>query len=38
MCSPRIWFETWVTYKREKELDPIRLRPHPHEFYLYYDN
>jgi glutamine synthetase len=30
--------ETWVTYKRENELDPIRLRPHPHEFYLYYDN
>ena len=25
-------------YKRENELDPIRLRPHPHEFYLYYDN
>lgn len=30
--------ETWITYKREKELDPIRLRPHPHEFALYYDN
>jgi glutamine synthetase len=30
--------QTWVDYKREKELDPIRLRPHPHEFYLYYDN
>jgi glutamine synthetase len=30
--------ETWISYKREKELDPIRLRPHPHEFYLYYDN
>ena len=29
---------TWIAYKREKELDPIRLRPHPHEFYLYYDN
>ena len=24
--------------KRTKELDPIRLRPHPHEFSLYYDN
>ena len=22
----------------EQEVDPIRLRPHPHEFYLYYDN
>jgi glutamine synthetase len=30
--------DTWCAYKREKELDPIRLRPHPHEFYLYYDN
>ena len=30
--------QTWIAYKREKELDPIRLRPHPHEFYLYYDN
>jgi glutamine synthetase len=30
--------QTWISYKREKELDPIRLRPHPHEFYLYYDN
>jgi len=30
--------QTWVTYKRANELDPIRLRPHPHEFYLYYDN
>ena len=29
---------TWIAYKREKELDPIRLRPHPYEFYLYYDN
>ncbi len=30
--------QTWIDYKKEKELDPIRLRPHPHEFYLYYDN
>ena len=34
----RISIETWIDYKRENELDPIRLRPHPHEFYLYYDN
>ena len=29
--------ETWIDYKRSKEIDPIRLRPHPHEFELYYD-
>jgi glutamine synthetase len=29
--------ETWIAYKREHEVDPIRLRPHPHEFELYYD-
>jgi len=29
--------ETWLDYKRTKEIDPIRLRPHPHEFELYYD-
>ncbi len=28
---------TWVDYKRTNEIDPIRLRPHPHEFELYYD-
>jgi glutamine synthetase len=29
--------ETWVDLKRTQEVDPIRLRPHPHEFELYYD-
>ena len=29
--------ETWIDYKRTKELDQIRLRPHPHEFALYFD-
>ncbi|HQZ86376.1 MAG TPA: type I glutamate--ammonia ligase [Actinomycetota bacterium] len=29
--------ETWINYKRVNEIDPIRLRPHPHEFELYYD-
>jgi hypothetical protein len=29
--------ETWIDYKRSTELDPIRLRPHPHEFELYFD-
>jgi glutamine synthetase len=29
--------ETWLEYKRKKELDPVRLRPHPYEFALYFD-
>ncbi|NTW42091.1 MAG: type I glutamate--ammonia ligase, partial [Cellulomonadaceae bacterium] len=29
--------ETWIEFKRANEIDPIRLRPHPHEFELYYD-
>jgi glutamine synthetase len=27
----------WLDFKRVNEVDPIRLRPHPHEFELYYD-
>ncbi|MBU6311521.1 MAG: type I glutamate--ammonia ligase [Actinomycetales bacterium] len=34
---PADLIETWVDYKRTNEVDPIRLRPHPHEFELYYD-
>lgn len=29
--------ETWIDYKRRRENDQIRLRPHPYEFYLYFD-
>ncbi len=29
--------DTWLEYKRENEVDEINLRPHPHEFHLYYD-
>ncbi len=29
--------EAWIGYKRGKEVDPMRLRPHPYEFFLYYD-
>jgi glutamine synthetase len=29
--------ETWMHFKREREVDPVRLRPVPYEFYLYYD-
>ncbi|MPZ72105.1 MAG: type I glutamate--ammonia ligase [Nitriliruptorales bacterium] len=29
--------ETWIEYKMDREVSQIRLRPHPHEFHLYYD-
>ncbi|NEC65125.1 type I glutamate--ammonia ligase [Streptomyces sp. SID9727] len=29
--------ETWIDYKRTHEIAPIQLRPHPHEFELYFD-
>ena len=29
--------ETWLDYKRVNEVDQMRLRPHPYEFYLYFD-
>ena len=29
--------QSWIEYKRESEVDPVRLRPHPHEFELYFD-
>ena len=29
--------DTWIDYKRENEVDEVNLRPHPHEFHLYYD-
>ncbi|HXC62032.1 MAG TPA: glutamine synthetase, partial [Nitrospiria bacterium] len=29
--------ETWISWKKTKEMDPMRLRPHPYEFFLYYD-
>jgi len=29
--------DMWIEYKLENEVDPVRLRPHPHEFHLYYD-
>jgi glutamine synthetase len=28
---------TWIEYKRKNEVDAMRLRPHPYEFYLYFD-
>ncbi len=29
--------ETWLELKAKKEVDAVRLRPHPYEFYMYYD-
>ncbi|MCL2534855.1 MAG: type I glutamate--ammonia ligase, partial [Nocardiaceae bacterium] len=29
--------ETWIAIKREQEIAPVNLRPHPYEFSLYYD-
>jgi glutamine synthetase len=29
--------ETWIKYKRERELAQVNLRPVPYEFFLYYD-
>lgn len=29
--------EAYISYKRRAEVDPIRMRPHPYEFTLYYD-
>jgi len=29
--------QTWIAWKRENEIDAVRLRPHPAEFALYFD-
>ncbi|AKT43353.1 type I glutamate--ammonia ligase [Chondromyces crocatus] len=29
--------QTWIDYKREREVDAVRIRPVPYEFFLYYD-
>jgi glutamine synthetase len=31
------FLEIWINYKRKVEADPVRMRPHPYEFHLYYD-
>lgn len=30
--------DTWINWKREEELSPMALRPHPYEFNMYYDS
>jgi glutamine synthetase len=29
--------DMWIDYKTANEVNPVKLRPHPHEFHLYYD-
>ena len=29
--------DTWISYKRTREAEQVALRPHPYEFYMYYD-
>ena len=29
--------EMWLEWKYENEVDPVRMRPHPYEFHLYFD-
>ena len=34
--SPEL-IESWISYKKDNEVDPVALRPTPYEFYLYFD-
>ena len=29
---------SWINWKRNEEIEPMALRPHPHEFAMYYDS
>lgn len=29
--------EAWIGYKRTNEIDALRVRPHPYEYFMYYD-
>ena len=31
------FIKNWISYKLDNEVNPMRLRPHPYEFALYYD-
>ncbi len=30
--------DSWIRWKRDEEIAELALRPHPHEFHLYYDS
>ena len=34
--TPQV-IDRWISYKREREIQVLRLRPHPLEFSMYYD-
>jgi glutamine synthetase len=29
--------EKWIEYKMDAEVNPTKMRPHPYEFFLYFD-
>jgi glutamine synthetase len=31
------FIQNWIDYKTANEVDPVRIRTHPYELYLYYD-
>jgi glutamine synthetase len=31
------FIDNYITYKLDNEVNPMRLRPHPYEYVLYYD-
>jgi glutamine synthetase len=33
----KLFIEEWIEYKMEREVKPVEIRPHPYEFFLYYD-
>ena len=37
MCSRKMFWMSWIDYKRENEVDALNMRPHPYEFFLYHD-
>jgi glutamine synthetase len=30
--------EAWIAHKRTNEIDAIRVRPHPYEYFMYFDS
>ena len=37
LLNMQAWHDAYAMRQRESEIDAIRLRPHPYEFYMYYD-